>query len=79
MSPNWHTPVSGSEDTTIKVWNLETAEEIKTLAQNLASVTSLAISFDGQFLVSANEDFSLKLGSPAESGIPVIIYLFNLP
>jgi WD40 repeat protein/tRNA A-37 threonylcarbamoyl transferase component Bud32 len=53
--------VSGSFDTTVKLWNLSTGKEIATLEGNAGSVHSVATSPDGRIVVSGNGDNTVKL------------------
>jgi WD40 repeat protein len=66
INPDGQTLASGSEDTKIKIWNLHTGKEIRTLGGLFAqphskSVHSIAISWDGQILVSGSEDTKIKI------------------
>ncbi|MEH2082560.1 MAG: serine/threonine-protein kinase [Nostoc sp.] len=54
--PDGQTLVSGGDDETIKIWNLYSAEEIKTITPHSTKVFALAISPDGQTLVSDSDD-----------------------
>jgi WD40 repeat protein len=67
LSPNQEWIVSGSEDHTIKVWELSTGKEIHTLAGHTGFfVRSVAIRPDGDLLASAGDDiiklWDLKTG-----------------
>ncbi len=53
--------VSGSEDNTIKVWNLKTGHLSQTLAGHSDTVRAIALSADGQTLASGSGDKTLKL------------------
>jgi WD40 repeat protein len=54
ISPDGQTLASGSDDKTIKIWNLSTGQEIRTLTGHSNSVQSVAISPDGQTLASGS-------------------------
>ena len=56
FSPTGEWIVSGSEDHTIKVWDLSSGKEIRTLAGHSAFVRSVALSSDGELLASAGDD-----------------------
>ncbi|TVP66226.1 MAG: hypothetical protein EA343_01745, partial [Nodularia sp. (in: Bacteria)] len=56
---------SGSEDETIKLWNVTTGTEICTLTGHSDSVYSIIFSSDGQFLASSSEDETIKLWNVA--------------
>jgi len=47
---------SGSEDGTVRVWNLETKKCVAVLKEHFSTVTSLSLSDDGQTLLSAGRD-----------------------
>ncbi|NEQ75681.1 MAG: WD40 repeat domain-containing protein [Okeania sp. SIO2C9] len=53
--------VSGSSDNTIKVWNLETGELIRTLTGHDRPVNSVSISNDGKKIVSGSGDNTIKV------------------
>ena len=53
--------VSGSYDKTLKVWDSETGNCIRTLSGNSGSVYSCAISHDNKFIVSGSDDNTLKV------------------
>jgi len=71
ISPNGQTLVSGSghgkyglfedPDNTIKVWNLATGKEERTLTGHTDRVQSVAISPNGQTLVSGSHDNTIKV------------------
>ncbi|MEH1961164.1 MAG: serine/threonine protein kinase, partial [Nostoc sp.] len=52
---------SGSRDQTIKLWNLATGEQIRTLTGHSDWVESVAISPDGKTLVSGSGDRTIKI------------------
>ena len=52
--------ISGSSDKSIKVWNIETGECLKTLTGHSGSVFSLAIS-DEDLLISGSSDKTIKI------------------
>ncbi len=61
ISPNGQTLASGSDDTTIKLWNLQTGKLLRTLSGHSSYVLSVAISPDGQTLASASWDKTIKI------------------
>lgn len=60
ISPNGKSLVSGSEDHSIKIWNLSTGTLIRTLSHS-NGVTDVAISPDGQTLVTSSRDNTVKI------------------
>ena len=61
ISLNSQTLISGSTDTTIKLWNLPTGKLLSTLTGHSTAVLSVAISPDGKTLASASRDGTIKL------------------
>jgi WD40 repeat protein len=61
ISPDGQTLVSGSNDQTIKVWNLRTGQLLRTLSGHSDYVSCLAISSDNQTLVSGSNDQTIKV------------------
>ena len=61
LSSNGQTLVSGSEDKTIKVWNLSTGQLLRTLSGHSDTVRSVALSPDGQTLASGSGDNTIKI------------------
>jgi tetratricopeptide (TPR) repeat protein len=61
FSPDGRAAVSGSLDKTLKLWDLATGKEIRTLRGHPDYVNSVAISFDGRTALSGSWDKTLKL------------------
>nr|NCR59151.1 hypothetical protein [Microcystis aeruginosa LL13-06] len=61
FSPDGKTLVSSGADNTIKLWNVETGQEIRTLKGHDNSVSSVNFSPDGKTLVSGSDDNTIKL------------------
>ena len=61
ISPDGKTLASGSYDSTIKLWNLNTLAEIKTLPGHGGGVFSVNFSPDGKTLSSGGYDKTIKL------------------
>ncbi|MEG4326884.1 serine/threonine-protein kinase [Microcoleus sp. herbarium5] len=69
ISPDGQTLVSGSEDRTIKIWNLATGNLIRTLSGHSIWVRSVAISPDGQTLVSGGGDKTITIWNLATGNL----------
>jgi WD40 repeat protein len=74
-------------DNTIKLWNVETGEEIRTLKGHDSSVNSVNFSPDGKTLVSGSWDNTIKLwnvetgkkSAPSRGMIALSIALILVP
>jgi WD40 repeat protein len=61
FSRDGQTLASASYDNTIKLWQVETGEELRTLTGHENGVNSVSFSPDGQTLASASDDNTIKL------------------
>ena len=53
--------ISGSRDTTVKLWNAKTGKIIHTLEGHTDFVTSVAWSCDGKMIISGSGDTTVKI------------------
>ena len=61
ITPDGKYALSGSQDRTIKLWEVSSGREIKTFIGHSNFILSLAISRDGKFALSGSEDSTMKL------------------
>jgi WD40 repeat protein len=61
VSPDGQWLATGSADRTVKLWDLKTAREVKTLSGHSEVVTALAFTPDSKQLVSAADDRTVRL------------------
>ena len=74
ISPLGNFVVSGSEDSTLQLWDLRSQRVMRTLPGHTEEVTSLQFSPDGRMLVSASTDNTIKIWNLAMSRLKWTIY-----
>jgi WD40 repeat protein len=63
--PDSKTLLSGSQDQTIRVWDVAWGKQVRMVRRHRAGVTALAVSRDGRVIASASEDGSAIVSSLA--------------
>lgn len=61
LSTDGKVAVSGGEDKTVKIWNTETGNLLRSLSGHVDGVRSVSISHDRQLMASASADETIKL------------------
>jgi WD40 repeat protein len=61
IAPNNQYLITGSEDKTIKIWQLQTKKLLQTLVGHTAAVKAIALSPDGEIIASGSEDKTIKI------------------
>ncbi len=61
FSPDGQFALSGSDDKTLKLWEIATGKELRSFAGHADTVSSVAFSPDGRFALSGSYDKTLKL------------------
>jgi WD40 repeat protein len=65
VAPDGSFVVSASDDKTLKLWDPDSGEELRTLQGHDGPVLDCAVAPDGSFVVSASDDKTLKVWNPA--------------
>ena len=61
--------LTGSLDTTLRVWNIENGEELMILTGHSASVTALSVSPDGRYVASGALDWTVRVWDLKDSTV----------
>jgi WD40 repeat protein len=61
FSPDGRTVASGSDDHTLKLWDVATGELLKTFSGHTKKTTSIAFGRDGRSLISGNSDRTVRV------------------
>ncbi|HUW56230.1 MAG TPA: protein kinase [Planctomycetota bacterium] len=72
FSPDGKRIVSGSDDSTVKIWEAETGREIRTLVGHQGDVFSVVFTPDGKRVVSGSRDKTVRAWD-ANTGEPVMV------
>ena len=61
VTPDGRQIVSGSDDGTVKIWDLETGNQVRTLTGHIDGVLSVAVTRDGRQIVSGSRDNTVNV------------------
>lgn len=61
LSPDGKSIVSGSQDHTLKIWDINAGIEVMTLKGHSKPIKCCSFSSDGRFIISGSDDKTLKL------------------
>jgi WD40 repeat protein len=61
LTPDGHQALSGSHDRTLRLWDLETGQSLRTLEDHMDCVVAVAVISDGHRAVSGSDDRTLRL------------------
>ncbi len=61
LAPDGRTLVSGSEDNTVKVWDIESGSLLRTLEGHVSFVLTVSVGADGRTVISGSEDKTVKV------------------
>jgi hypothetical protein len=78
VTPDGRRAVSGSDDKTLRVWDLESGQCLRTLAGHSGVVTSVSVTPDGRRAVSGSYDGTLRVWD-LESGQRVALFPAESP
>jgi WD40 repeat protein len=65
FSPDGQRLVTGGEGDTVKIWNVQTGQELKILSGHTGDVCAVAFSPDGRWLATAGEDTTVRIWDAA--------------
>jgi len=77
VTPDGKQVISASNSGTLKVWNIQTGEEIFPLMGHSDSVNAVAVTPDGKQMISSSSDNTLKVWN-LEPGDGVFTFIWNL-
>jgi WD40 repeat protein len=78
ITPDGRQALSASDDQTLKLWELESGAELRTLSGHSDWVRAVVITPDGRQALSASDDRTLKLWD-LESGREIAIFSADAP
>lgn len=61
ITPDGRFALSGSSDSTLKLWEISAGLEIMTFTGHTSSVETVAITPDGRYALSGSEDNTIKI------------------
>jgi WD40 repeat protein/tRNA A-37 threonylcarbamoyl transferase component Bud32 len=72
FSPDGQKLATASDDLSIKIWNAQNGEELRTLSGHGGAITSVAFSKDGQRIVSTSNDQTVRVWQVATGQVEVL-------